>query len=216
VSDFPDLSSLAAKGAFNLAAAPGPAKPAIRAALLSARRRMPAGVREEADFAIRAHLAAVIGAMHPRTVCAYVPMAGEPGGADLPLALADAGASVLLPVLRPDLDLEWAVYPSPLALGLYGLSEPAGPRLGTDAIRGADVVIAPGLAADAGGVRLGRGGGSYDRALARVAPTALVVVPLYEGELFASLPAEPHDRPVHAAVTPSGLRLLGHTGRNPP
>jgi 5-formyltetrahydrofolate cyclo-ligase len=78
------------------------------------------------------------------------------------------------------------------------------------------VVIAPGLAADAGGVRLGRGGGSYDRALARVAPTALVVVPLYEGELFASLPAEPHDRPVHAAVTPSGLRLLGHTGRNPP
>src|SRR5262249_32719595 len=72
--------------------------------------------------------------------------------------------------------------------GRYGLLEPAGPRLGVDAVASADVIIAPGVAVAADGVRLGRGGGSYDRALARAAPPALVVVPLYDGEVVDSLP----------------------------
>ncbi|NEA39723.1 5-formyltetrahydrofolate cyclo-ligase, partial [Streptomyces sp. SID11385] len=32
---------------------------------------------------------------------------------------------------------------------------------------------------------------------------------LYEDELRESVPAEPHDRPVHAAVTPAGVRRFG-------
>ncbi|MYU18334.1 5-formyltetrahydrofolate cyclo-ligase, partial [Streptomyces sp. SID8361] len=53
-----------------------------------------------------------------------------------------------------------------------------------------------------------RGGGSYDRVLARLAAAgadpALVVL-LYDGELLDEVPEEGHDRPVHAAVTPSGV-----------
>jgi 5-formyltetrahydrofolate cyclo-ligase len=136
-------------------------------------------------------------------------MAGEPGGTELASSLAALpGVSVLLPVLRPDRDLDWAGLSAPLVPGRYGLFEPVGPRLGVEAVAGADLIVAPGVAVAADGVRLGRGGGSYDRALARAASTALVVVPLYDGELVASLPAEPHDQPVHAVVTPAGLRLL--------
>ncbi|MFB7599105.1 5-formyltetrahydrofolate cyclo-ligase, partial [Streptomyces sp. NPDC056160] len=84
-----------------------------------------------------------------------------------------------------------------------------GRRLGPDAVTAADVVLLPGLAADSRGMRLGRGGGSYDRVLARLeradAHPALVVL-LYDREVVEHVPAEPHDRPVQAVVTPSGVR----------
>ena len=92
------------------------------------------------------------------------------------------------------------------------LFEPAGERLGPDAVTEADVVLLPGLAVDARGLRLGRGGGSYDRVLARLerarAHPALVVL-LYDSEVVERVPEEPHDRPVHAVVTPSGVRRFG-------
>lgn len=53
------------------------------------------------------------------------------------------------------------------------------------------------------GTRLGRGGGSYDRVLARVDPGILTVAAVYDSELLGSVPAEPHDRAVRAVVTPS-------------
>jgi 5-formyltetrahydrofolate cyclo-ligase len=89
------------------------------------------------------------------------------------------------------------------------LFEPSGDRLGPDAVTRADVVLLPGLAVDARGMRLGRGGGSYDRVLGRLerarAHPALVVL-LYDSEVVERLPEEAHDRPVHAVVTPSGVR----------
>jgi 5-formyltetrahydrofolate cyclo-ligase len=206
VSDFPALRSLALEDEVRRIAAPGRDKREIRSVVLSARRSLSFQVRAEHDHAIRSVLASLVAAVRPTSICAYAPLPGEPGGPELLATVA--GTPVLLPVLRDDLDLDWAAYPAPLVPGRYGLAEPTGERLGVDAIAGAELIVAPGLAVAADGVRLGRGGGSYDRALARVSPSALVVVPLYDGELFASLPAEPHDRPVHAAVTPSGLRLL--------
>ena len=55
---------------------------------------------------------------------------------------------------------------------------------------------------DQAGNRLGRGGGSYDRALARVGPLIPVIALLYDDELLGRVPAEPHDTPVRAAVRP--------------
>jgi 5-formyltetrahydrofolate cyclo-ligase len=63
------------------------------------------------------------------------------------------------------------------------------------------LMLVPALAVDRTGMRLGRGGGSYDRTLAR-AGTALTVALLHDGELVDHVPAEAHDRPVRATVTP--------------
>ena len=68
----------------------------------------------------------------------------------------------------------------------------------------ADVVVVPALAVDRGGVRLGRGGGYYDRALRHVRPDARLVALVFDDELVDALPVEPHDRRVTAVVTPSG------------
>lgn len=152
---------------------------------------------------------------HARTVAAYVSVGSEPGTLALLDALRARGVRVLLPVLLPDNDLDWGVYEGEASLarvrhgGRMELREPAGERLGADAVTDADAVLLPGLAVDGRGMRLGRGGGSYDRVLARLdragADPALVVL-LYDTEVVDRVPEEEHDRPVHAVVTPSGVR----------
>ncbi|MET7858411.1 5-formyltetrahydrofolate cyclo-ligase [Streptomyces sp. NPDC005318] len=146
-----------------------------------------------------------------RTVAAYVSVGSEPGTRALLDALRARGVRVLLPVLLPDNDLDWSSYEGAgrLARAGRGLLEPDGPRLGPDVVLDADVVLLPGLAVDGRGMRLGRGGGSYDRVLARLAAAgahpALIVL-LYDNEVVAQVPVEPHDHPVDAVVTPAGAR----------
>jgi len=203
-------------------------KAAARAELLARRTALTADVRAVAAARLVGHLlaapalaglvpragnaagAAVTGAggdgIPGAVVAAYVPIGAEPGGPGLPEALRAAGATVLLPVLLPDNDLDWARYerPGDLADARRGLREPVGERLGADAVARARLLLVPALAVDRRGVRLGRGGGSYDRALTRVAAGTPVVALLHDGELLDELPAEPHDRLVSAVVTPSG------------
>ena len=175
------------------------AKAALRAAALSRRAGLTDAERDAAGKAIAAALQDVLGAA--RRVAAYVAIGTEP-----PIGAALAGrGDVLLPVLLPDGDLDWATGPVGAATA-RGLTEPTGPALGPQSIGECDVVLVPALAVDDLGNRLGRGGGSYDRALVRA--TGLTIAVLYDGERVATLPAEPHDIPVQAVVTPSGLALL--------
>jgi 5-formyltetrahydrofolate cyclo-ligase len=176
----------------------------LRGELLSARRARSAAVRAAADTALVSVLLDLIRGTEAEVVAAYVPMPGEPGGARLPDALSSVARRVLLPVVLDDLDLDWVVYAARAALlpAGRGVLEPVGPRLGPAAIAEADLVVVPAVAVDRAGMRLGRGGGSFDRALARVsAPTVAL---LYEGELVEALPTEAHDRPVSAAIVASG------------
>ncbi|MCW5253764.1 MULTISPECIES: 5-formyltetrahydrofolate cyclo-ligase [unclassified Streptomyces] len=194
-----------------------PDKRALRRELLAARAGLTADELRESSAALAGRalgLPAVAGA---RTVAAYVSVGAEPGTLALLDALRARGVRVLLPVLLPDDDLDWGVYAGAGSLvrvrhgGRMELSEPSGGRLGPEAVAAADVVLLPGLAVDGRGMRLGRGGGSYDRVLARLeragARPALLVL-LYDGEVVARVPAEPHDRPVDAVVTPSGVRAF--------
>jgi 5-formyltetrahydrofolate cyclo-ligase len=200
------------------AATAAPAKAALRAGLLAARAALPETVRARAARRIAARVLELPETRAARTVAAYVSIGSEPATDALLSGLAALGLRVLLPVLRPDLDLDWAVYAGPerLAPAGRGLREPVGPRLGTAAVAGADVVVVPALAVDRTGRRLGRGGGSYDRALARVDPGSLVVALLHDGEVLAAVPAEDHDHAVGAAITPSELvRFAGASSVHP-
>lgn len=193
-------------------------KRSIRAELLAARRSRPAATGAAAAEAVQATLADLVRRARPAIVTGYAPMPGEPGGADLPEALAAAlggDGRLLLPILLPDRDLDWAEYAGPtcLATNALGPREPVGPRLGPAAVATAELLVVPALAVDRSGTRLGRGGGSYDRALARAAPDARVVALLDDAELVDALPAQPHDRRVDAVITPAeGLVTLGATG----
>lgn len=133
-------------------------------------------------------------------VAAFVPLRTEPASTVLLDALHDRGVRVLVPVVRDDRDLDWADW----EVG----SQCAGPPRGPDLITDADVLLVPALAVANDGTRLGRGGGSYDRALRRVPAGVPVAALLYESELVAALPKDEWDIPVTAVVTPSGWRDL--------
>ncbi|MBV1935254.1 5-formyltetrahydrofolate cyclo-ligase [Streptomyces sp. BV286] len=186
----------------------------LRRDLLAVRSRLTAGDVQETGAALAARALELPELAHARTVAAYVSVGSEPGTRALLDALHARGVHVLLPALLADNDLDWGAYDGPDSLvgvrhgGRMTLLEPAGERLGPEAVLAADAVLLPGLAVDARGLRLGRGGGSYDRVLARLeraaADPALVVL-LYDSEVVGRVPEEPHDRPVHAAVTPSAV-----------
>ncbi|MBK5306052.1 MAG: 5-formyltetrahydrofolate cyclo-ligase [Frankiaceae bacterium] len=162
-------------------------KESLRSAALSRRAAMSAAEREQAGIALVAALRDLV--QHAERVAAYVPFGSEP-----PItAILGEREDILIPVLLPDNDLEWST----------------GDVLhGPDAIAGCDVVLVPALAVDRHGNRLGRGGGSYDRALRRA--TGVTIAVLYDGEWVEQLPAEAHDTRVGAVVMPStGLVRLG-------
>lgn len=188
-------------------------KTALRSDLLAARARLTPDQRTAAGRLLRDTVLTQPEAEMAGTVAAYVSVGTEPPTQSLLFALWKRGTYVLVPRLLPDGDLDWASYEGPDSLrpGRYGLLESTEPARGPEAVRSADLVIAPALAVSSTGMRLGRGGGSYDRVLARVAPGILTIAPVYDTELVASLPAEPHDRPVRAAITPSGglVRFAG-------
>jgi 5-formyltetrahydrofolate cyclo-ligase len=138
-------------------------------------------------------------------MAAFVPDPSEPGHGRLPDAYGELGARVLLPVIPSEgRILDWAIYTGELEHGRFGLFQPPGPRLGATAIAEADAVVVPALAVDRFGIRLGRGGGYYDRALVHARPDAVLVTVVFDDERFDELPREAHDRPVRAVVTPSG------------
>ncbi|WP_254716542.1 5-formyltetrahydrofolate cyclo-ligase [Actinomadura sp. WMMB 499] len=172
--------------------------------------------RAEAGRALRDALLPVPEVEMAGTIAAYVSIDPEPDTRGLLFALWKRGTYVLLPRLLPDGDLDWASYEGPdsLAPGPRGCLEPTEPPRGPGAVASADVVLTPAVAVDGTGVRLGRGGGSYDRALARVGPAILTVALVYDDELLPAVPAEPHDRRVRAVATPSrGLVRLDRPGR---
>lgn len=183
------------------------AKVALRGRLLTARRSLPEAVRLAADAVVQATTITWVRAQQPTVCAAYAPVGREPGGGDLPDRLAEV-CRVLLPVLLPDGDLDWAEYDGTTRRTPRGLLEPGGPRRGPGVIAEVPLIVVPALAVSRDGVRMGRGGGSYDRALAR-APQARTVALLHDGEFLDTVPGEPHDQRVRAVVTPAGGLIEG-------
>jgi 5-formyltetrahydrofolate cyclo-ligase len=179
-----------------------PAKRTLRHDLLEQRARLDAAaVAADGSALAQRVLELLPDGATALTVGAYVSTAGEPDTSVLLDRLVAAGHRVLLPVLRADLDLDWAALDAdePLVGGRFGLRQPAGPRLGPQAVAAARLVVCPGLAGAPDGARLGRGGGSYDRALPRT--SARRVLLLHDDEVLEAVPVEAHDERVDVLVT---------------
>jgi len=180
-------------------------KSMLRKDLLAARIRLSVSERRAAGRALRDAVLGLPETGMAGTVAAYISVGTEPETTGLVFALWKRGSYVVLPVLLPDLDLDWASYEGPDSLepGPHGLLQPAEPRRGASAIASADLVIVPALAADRAGNRLGRGGGCYDRALARVGSSVPTVALLYDHELLDEVPAGPLDQRIRAVAQPT-------------
>lgn len=188
-------------------------KEKLRTELLAARRATPPEVREVESERLCTHLAETVG--DARTVAAYVPIGAEPGTPQMLDVLARLCQTVLLPVtstgpVGEHLALRWGRYRSgQLVAGRFGLREPAEPWLPATALGQAQVVLVPALAVDRHGVRLGRGGGFYDRSLPLCAAGTRLVAVVWDGEVVEALPSEAHDIRMTHALTPGGLIALG-------
>ena len=179
-------------------------KATLRRRQVAARTAMPSSIRNVSSRLIRDHVLEMPEVTSAGTIAAYYSVGTEPDTRGLVFALWKRGSYVVLPVLLPDGDLDWASYEGPesLAPGPRGVLQPVEPTRGTGTVARADVVLVPALAVDVRGRRLGRGGGSYDRALARVGPQVPTIALLYDSELLPSVPAEEHDQAVRAVARP--------------
>ena len=179
-------------------------KGTLRRRQVAARAAMPDSIRNESGRLIRDHVLEMPQVTSAGTIAAYYSVGTEPDTRGLIFALWKRGSYVVLPVLLPDGDLDWASYEGPdsLAPGPRGVLQPVEPVRGTGTVARADVVLVPALAVDVRGRRLGRGGGSYDRALARVGPQVPTIALLYDSELLPSVPVDEHDQAVRAVARP--------------
>ena len=144
---------------------------------------------------------AAAGSASQLTITAYEPLPVEPDVSALVRRAYELGMRVLVPITLPDLDLDWAAW----------APEGLGPPLGKDAIGEVDVAFIPGLSVDEAGTRMGQGGGCYDKSLPRrrAGTPAICILHPEEDRTRPGLPREPHDVPVDAVLTATGVRWVG-------
>jgi 5-formyltetrahydrofolate cyclo-ligase len=139
-----------------------------------------------------------------RTVLLFYSFGTEVGTAGMAARLLADGKRLLLPFLTEAGDMEAAeVRPGErLEASDYGPREPPS-RVPVDP-SAVDLVVAPGLAFDREGHRLGYGGGHYDRFLARMGGEAPRVGVAFSLQIVERVPVEPGDEPVDVVVTDQG------------
>ena len=185
---------------------------AAKAALRRDLRQRRAGAHADPDLraALGKQLRAVLPALSKGLCLAgYMPLPTE---ADpLPAMTAHVGPLCLPVVVGPASALifrPW-VPGAPLQRGLFGTQEPLEGPEGLPTCQ-PDLLLVPLLGFDAQGGRLGQGGGHYDRTLAalRSGPRPPRAIGLgYEAQRCTALPRGPHDAPLDAILTETGLHL---------
>ncbi|MEY3561444.1 MAG: hypothetical protein RL068_596 [Actinomycetota bacterium] len=132
------------------------------------------------------------------SIASYAANSSEPDTTDFNQWCLSLGKRLLLPRVIGE-NLEFAS--GTLSTGSFGLMEPEGDAQPLGSV---DLILLPALAVDRTGVRLGKGKGFYDRALRSISGIPLYAV-VFDSEIFAELPYEPHDKKVTGAITPTAI-----------
>jgi 5-formyltetrahydrofolate cyclo-ligase len=175
-------------------------KAVLRDRVRLARAARSAADRQAAGVLIADRVQSLPAIVSARRVALYASMRTEPDTAPLMRRLNADGHELLLPRVRGE-QLEWIVVTPDVTFttGAFGISEPMdGP---VALLSTADVVVVPALAVDGTGMRLGQGGGFYDRAISDISVPLIALI--FDEELLDNVPAEPHDRRVDVIITPS-------------
>ncbi len=185
---------------------PATLKKQLRRQALARRDALADSVRVDAALTL-ADRAALLGPVSGLVVSGFLPIRSEIDLRPLMAALAGQGARLCLPAI---LDRETIVFRdlvrgAPLVDMGFGTVGP-GPEA---EVLDPALMLVPLAAFDRSGQRIGYGGGYYDRAIARLQARGLaprLVGVGFDCQEVDAVPAEPHDRPLHAILTESGLR----------
>lgn len=176
-------------------------KKELRSRFLALRRAIGPEERRKADAAICRNIRRMACYREAEHVAVYATDGTEP---DLSALCKEEGKRFYFPryvAERKEYELVGVDDPaSGLVRAKFGLLEPR-PELpaAPAGIVARMLFLTPAVACDRRGVRLGRGGGFYDRMLA--GESGAVVAVVYGCQLTENLPREPHDRSVDFAVT---------------
>ncbi len=190
-------------------------KKELRAVALSRRDALPPAERAAFSTSIAAALKGMPEYARAHTVMLYVSFGSEVETWDLITAALAGGKQVTVPkVIKSEGALVPSLVKDPakdLAPGAYGILEPRYDALRPVRPSSLDLILVPGVAFDAGGRRIGYGGGYYDRFLPTVAATAVCVAAAYEAQVFPALPQDAFDHRVDYVVTEK--RIIDCRGR---
>lgn len=175
------------------------AKRALRTQVLALRDALPPQERAARSEAIAVRFATLPEVSGATTVMVFWSFGSEVDTTPLIERLVEGGRTIALPRIEGS-----EVVPVPYRPGdgvretSFGAREPVGPALEPAVI---DVVVAPGVAFDREGRRVGYGGGYYDRLLPRLRPGVPAVAVAFALQVVAEVPAGGMDRRVDAIVT---------------
>jgi 5-formyltetrahydrofolate cyclo-ligase len=176
----------------------------IRRSVLHDRDALQEDDRRAKSAAIAERLMTLPELRSTRTVMAFWSFGSEVDTSRLIEALHAAGKRIVLPrVDGREVGAVVYVPGDPTTATSFGAMEPTSAEIVPPTE--IDVVIAPGVAFDRNGGRIGYGGGFYDRFLRTVRADTPVIAPAFAMQLVDEIPSGEHDRPVDVVVTEEEL-----------
>jgi len=179
-----------------------PTRRELRARLIAERQALAPAVHARLSAALDAALDARFPPGAVGLIAGYWPIRGEFDPRPYLNRILAAGGEVALPVVTgPGAPLSFRRWgpEAAMEIGLWNIPHPAaGPEVTPDTL------LIPLVGFDAGGHRLGYGGGFFDRTLAALRPRPLAVGLAFELGRLASLAARSHDFPMDVVVTEAG------------
>jgi len=185
---------------------PDQRKRELRARFARLREALAPEQARQAALAAQTRLLSLDRWREARTVALYAAFRTETPTATLLAEAWAAGKRVLLPRCRAcdgesTMDLAAVSCLDELAPGAYGILEPDPTTCPAEETL-PELIVAPALAYDRQGYRLGYGGGYYDRYLARPELASAFCVGVgYALQIVDALPREAWDRPLHCICT---------------
>jgi 5-formyltetrahydrofolate cyclo-ligase len=187
-------------------------KARLRKHMRAARAGLAADERERLDDAINGFVAGLAAHLAARCVAAYLGFDGEPCLEPVLKQFRRRGVTVLLPVIHADKSsiMQFRSWRGDRALrpNRFGIPEPASGRL--HRLEHCDLVLAPLVAWDRRGNRLGMGAGYYDRAFAALrAPGGPLRAGVgYGFQEVPAVPCDSGDQPLQAVVNERGWFII--------
>jgi 5-formyltetrahydrofolate cyclo-ligase len=208
-------------------------KIAARRDLRARLRSLSPGARATASQAVGATLIQFFPCPAGRVVAGFLPLPSEPDLTGFYHHWRHHGGHLAMPLITGHGQMEFrllpanepaeSAHPDPnsappsfpgIIPGPHGLYEPDPTRCELAATSEISLVLVPGLGFAAGGLRLGRGGGYYDRWLAHLPSSTQTIGITFSIQICPSLPTLSHDQKVDFLLTESGWSA-GNRGQPP-